>query len=405
VTGTCTENIWIVSRQNLALAARSGQTATILAADPNQTVVSVFSSHNVYLYGLNIAGGWRGIEVGSASQVILEDCTIENNRDHGFGAAETSDISFRGGTIRNNGGDGINVGFHAHVNNWEWGDRQFAIANNLGAGVRVTRASFSSFGPTVIENNGGSGISLNSGATAEMLVWYPTGNVLRGNQFGITLGNQSTITLGGRNLIQDNQLMGLGIWTGSQTTAFTLWDENGSEGVLTIVGHPMYGVNVADRGEASFWGHHLIRNNGTGTSLRAGVGLSGGSHFLTDAAEIYQNGGPGVLVDTNSTVSLWAANVWGNANEGLLAIHQSVAEINSINNMQNNRAGSVACDTSSMILSTAFHAGARPGGVRCLNVEPPGMNPQNTIRPQPPKSKPRAHGMTYQQYRQIANRR
>jgi hypothetical protein len=145
VTGTCTENVAIYGAINLSLGAPFGQTA---ALNGN---LSINSSQNVYLYGLNVTNNsGDGIDVNSSRSVVLNNCTSNGNAQDGLSAGQSSDIAINAmGSFSNNGRYGILAGSNSFVNVVSWAGTT-EISNNQTAGVWMSQANFATLGNTHI---------------------------------------------------------------------------------------------------------------------------------------------------------------------------------------------------------------------------------------------------------------
>src|SRR5713226_884306 len=107
VTGTCHENVAIVDRERLTIAAPFPQTATIVAADPTDNVIFILRSRSIFLRRLVVTGGSIGLFI-VRSEVQMNGSTIQNNTDVGVAVSQMSSLQFAGNAVQNNG-DGITV--------------------------------------------------------------------------------------------------------------------------------------------------------------------------------------------------------------------------------------------------------------------------------------------------------
>jgi hypothetical protein len=140
VTGTCTENVFIGSREFLSIQAAPGQTATINAADQSGIVLQTFTSHNILLIGLVLQGGQNGLLAG-ISDVDVQGCTIQNNSRDGVVVQVGSVLTIENSTIQNNGGNGLTDAAGSSVTLATFPTQRIRILGNAGDGTTSTAAS------------------------------------------------------------------------------------------------------------------------------------------------------------------------------------------------------------------------------------------------------------------------
>lgn len=174
VLSDCVEWLPIFDRQGLTIRAPEGETVTITPPSPSGSVVMVAGSQGIWLKRLVISGGNSGITLYDASEVDIEDCTIENNTGDG--------LRVHGNSIAYFFGDGFP----------DWS----AIRNNGGWGVSVNGSSDIWSMGTTVEGNARGGLILPFGGTA----WISGGMLIRSNgaagepnSAGIYLGVGSTL--------------------------------------------------------------------------------------------------------------------------------------------------------------------------------------------------------------------
>jgi parallel beta helix pectate lyase-like protein len=298
VTGTYNESVALQSQNQLNLGAFYGQTAAITGG------LSVGSSQNIYLYGLNVTNpSGDGISVFESRNVTLDTCTSNGSAGVGLRASGSSDVTITTmGSFDNNANGGINIYSNSMVSVLVWGGG-VDISSNGGPGVYASEGNFLSFGHMTIAGNtvGNAatpafGIDLRGGAHAQIgSVFGP--NLITGNQSGGSwLQENSEISFwfaGYPNVIHSNGPVGVLVGFGSQATFF-----NSAQ----ITGHSSAGVDVYANSQAYFSGANVVQSNGSsGDSRSAGIRVDGNSEAFLRGGDVSQNVGPGVLALINSS--------------------------------------------------------------------------------------------------------
>jgi parallel beta helix pectate lyase-like protein len=283
VTGTCHENVAIIDRERLTIFG--SPTATIVAADPTDTVIFVLRSRSIRLARLVLSGGSFGL-------IVLR-----------------SEVQVNGSTMQNNSAEG----------------------------VAVSQMSSLQFGGNIVQNNGGSGITVNQTSRAVI-----TGGTVQGNAGdGIVVANGSSAPNIGGEIIQNNG--GFGV-IAFHTSAFQLIGStivgNGSTGVrVSETSHgEIAGDIIRNNGAAD------PSSPGGGVVLS-----EGGEAFIDGDNDISNNTGPGVLVMTHGTLSSEGGNtINNNTAEGINLRRQSVGQFFAADTISGNGAANLACDTTSL---------------------------------------------------------
>src|SRR5262249_3279355 len=104
VTSNCTENVNVVGRTQLTIAAAPG-TAKVTAANTNARVLVIVSSQQIFVDGINFSGG-RGVLVENSTDVQLADGTFENSSLQGISLFNSTFDIFNA-TVQNSGRGGI----------------------------------------------------------------------------------------------------------------------------------------------------------------------------------------------------------------------------------------------------------------------------------------------------------
>lgn len=329
VTGPCTENVSLVNRELITIQGPAGGTASIVAANPAATVLQISRSRNIDLRRLVISGGAIGLGVAQSSATV-QGCTIENNTGPGISMANNSTVQL-GGPQSSQAVQVINNGLTTGRN---------AIGVNF---------SFLSIGGnTTVDNNGNAPLNVLGGTLS---VDGTVGeNFFRNNGFGVNIAQGSAAQFTGQNTIQNNGVVGVQVFQ-SSTAVFTSATLAGIPRVTTIEGHEITGVNIVSLGEITFNGPHRIRNNGLGSieARQSGIRVSRASLSMQNGTEISGNFGPGILLDTNSSLSAIDSMISNNSAEGVRVIRQSVAGLTSGNLLSGNGSNGLTCDTTSLV--------------------------------------------------------
>src|SRR5713226_4499523 len=281
VTGTCHENVAIVDRERLTIAAPFPQTATIVAADPTDNVIFVFRSRSIRLVRLVLTGGSEGLFV-SFSEVRMNGSTIQNNTGVGVFASGMSSLQFGGNVVQNNG-DGIIVNQTSRA-----GINGGTVGNNAGSGITLANGSAANIVGETIQNNAGFGV-----ITFHTSAFQLIGSTIVGNgSTGVRVSETSHGEIFG-NIIRNNGAADLsspgGVMLSEGGEAFI-------EGGNDISNNTGPGVLVITHGTLSSEGGNTINNNtAEGVNLRR---QSVGQFFAADT--ISGNGAANLACDTTS---------------------------------------------------------------------------------------------------------
>ena len=372
VTGTCTENVNILNRQRITIEAPAGQTATITSAFPQQSlVVNIAGSRAITLRRLVIRDGYVGLWITRASEVVVQNSTMENNVTQGLRVLESSNVRLESSTITNNGAQGLRVDPNCYVMvGGNSPSLAVLISNNGGDGISADGAKISINGNTTVESNRSVAIRMTGG---RLIVNGNQGeNIFRNNGNGILLGSMSA-SFTGQNTIQNNAVTGVQLVAGNATfNQFVLPD--GTFRVTTIEGHGTSGVTIANTSQLSLSGHHIIRNNGSApvSSNWAGVRVFNNSMLsLGNGVEITGNTGPGILADLHASLLITnPVTITGNSEEGirltlLAGANFLVSTLLPSPSLPPNVISSITCDSSSVLAGDLTGIGT----IDCKNIE------------------------------------
>ncbi len=224
VSGTCNEAVVIDGFDRLTLVGNP--TATVNDPTPttpeleDTTVILITDSDRVGVQGITVNGGAAGITCQAFSVCILRDV-------------------------------------HVH--------------NSVGAGVQYARSSGFIFDNTVIEDNGGNGLTVVNGSNVSVF-GDPVGPIIQDNGFsGVNVTNDShfQLTVG---TVLNNGINGINAQRGSNVNLFGTVTGNGSHGLslssstatiqeATITGNTGNGVRVANLSLARFLGATVSGNS------------------------------------------------------------------------------------------------------------------------------------------------
>jgi hypothetical protein len=137
VAGTCNENVSLYGQNGLNLGAYYGQSAQINGN------LSIYSSQNLYLYGLNVTSSLGdGITIRNSRSIVLDTCASTGNAGTGLLVGGMSDVSVNAsGSFDYNAKGGISIGGNSIVNVGAWAGL-VDISNNGGPGVYASQGDF-----------------------------------------------------------------------------------------------------------------------------------------------------------------------------------------------------------------------------------------------------------------------
>jgi len=342
VKGVCQENVTIKRGGVTLLADPSG--GAISAPDVTSDAVHV-TGDDVTIDGLSVTGGRGGIVASGARRLTLRRCTVRNTQRTGVFFFQAAGGMVDGCTVQNAGRDGIALeGASATVIN-------STISQNTRAGVTVANGSSgrigldaSSGGPAgnVIGPNGSTGLLI-SGASA-----VAAANTISGNgtdpaalfgRAGVTIVNGAQAQLPGGNTISTSA--GAGIFV--RGSALLMGNVNPDLGTVL----------------------NTVSGNGTASASQPGVEL-----FLNSSGDLRNvvvdgNVGNGILVSTNSSMTLNNVTVTNSGRDGIqLVFGSSLFAAPPVSNVVNNAGFGLNClDGESSVFGFVYTFGNGAGDV------------------------------------------
>ncbi len=222
--------------------------------------MSISSSRNIYLYGLNVTNSpTDGITVSDSAAVFLDTCTSSGNSLNGLRAQGMSDVTVLAtGAFNSNGSSGVWSNFNSVVLLNAWAG-PVEMSNNALDGIICEQATCGTLGNTQIKHNGttsGFGVDLVAGATMEFAAYYGPNFVEDNKSGGVSLRERSRLsffTFDQPTIIRRNGPVGVTVGFGSQVTLY-----NNS----IISDHTSAGVDLYANSQAYFVGANKIQRNG-----------------------------------------------------------------------------------------------------------------------------------------------
>ena len=335
VSGNCTENVNIVGRTQLTIAAAPG-TANVTAASPNARVLVIVGSQQIFVDGINFSGG-RGVLVNNSTDVQLGDGTFENS-------------SLQGINVINSTFDIFNA----------------TVQNAVRSGISQSGGALGVDGGVTISHNGRAGISMTTG---HLILSGGDGtpgteNVISNNgSVGVGIANSAEADIGGDNRILANGTTGLQV---IHTSTAIVSDS-------TISGNQGVGVHLGETSHGEF-GNMTITGNGAtaaggGGGIESGSGAAGGMEvvensdmFIDGAVNVSNNLATGIFVSESSVLSSLGGNtVNNNAGDGFLAEGLALVHFFGADTATGNTKAPLECDTTSLLLGDS----AGLGGTKC----------------------------------------
>jgi hypothetical protein len=309
VSGTCTENIVIVGRTDLAIFGNPS--ATIKAANPNGRVLSIFNSQRVGVSNNITFDGGRGIAVISTPLAEFDAITVQNSGGIGVTSIDSL-VHLSNATIKNSVRSGISIGGGTF-----YLDGGVTVTNNGRVGVAVLT------GHLIL--NGGDGTP-------------GTENIVSNNaNVGVEVASSAEADIGADNRITGN---------GGKWGLLVL---NGSSIVMTdgaISSNTGLGVHCGGTSHCEFGGNtHINSNAGGGIEVveHSDASLDGGN-------DISGNTGIGVLVDQSSSLtSLGGNTINNNTDDGVVVNTLSVIKFAATDTITGNGNLALECNNGSLV--------------------------------------------------------
>lgn len=334
VSGNCTENVNIIGRTQLTIAAAPG-TANVTAGNPNARVLLIINSQQIFVDGINFSGG-RGILVNNSADVQLADGTFQNS-------------SLQGISIVNSTFDIFNA----------------TVQNAVRSGISQSGGALGVDGGVTITHNGRAGISM---ITGHLLLSGGDGtpgteNVISNNgSVGVSIANSAEADIGGDNRILANGTTGLQV---IHTSTAIVSD-------TTISGNQGVGVHIGETSHGEF-GNMTVTGNGAaaagGGGIESGSGAAGGMEvvensdmFIDGAVNVSDNLATGIFVSESSVLSSLGGNtVNNNSGDGFLVQGLALVHFFGADTATGNTKAPLECDTTSLLVGDS----AGLGGTKC----------------------------------------
>ena len=335
----------------LTIRAGSGE-APVIQADSSGIGIQVAGLQNVLLQGLQISGGYNGIELLQPYPTVplsatVDSCTISGAASDGLFIDGGGTIDITNSTIQNSSGAGIDSGYYAPTYDYNKGTQlaviNSTIQNNSSDGldayysnVQILNSAFST--------NYGYGVNLQtstgtvSGNTISQNQYYEDqyGDIYYGDALQIYDGNINA----NNNLSTQNTGAGLVI-TGSVGPTAQI-----SGNTMTSNGD--YGI-YSDLSLSVLVDGNFIDNNFGGTIFAAAANALLTNNIIAGSTDASYGEGSGVEIYTGSNARLVNDTIYGNALYGVLSDSgASVSVANSIvsSNGSGNLGGSIAPQSS-----------------------------------------------------------
>jgi len=309
VSGTCTENVVVVNRTDLAIFGNP--TATIVAANPNGRVLSIFDSLRVGVSNNITFNGGRGIAINTTPRADFDAITVQNSGSIGITSIDSL-VHLSNSSVTTSARSGISVGGGTFY---------------LDSGVNVT-------------NNGRSGVSA---ATAHLILnggdgTPGTANVISHNgTVGVALFNSAEGDVNGDNQITFNGTFGAEVF---HTSTLSM-----SDGIINS--NTGIGVHCGETSHCEWSGVTQIDSNGGG-----GIEITDHSDAYIDGGiDISSNTGVGVMVSLSSLLnSLGGNTINNNTDDGVVVDTLSVLKFAANDTITGNGKLALECDNGSLVV-------------------------------------------------------
>ncbi len=320
-----------------------------------------------------------GIDLSGSTGGVLDSIMDLANQGAGLNLTLGAEASVGNLAVSGNGSDGIEVTASEIVLT------NATVVGNAGIGISLTglnNAGGINSGPTLIgvtvQSNKGGGIYVVNDTVGGSIAASTIGGSTAGqgnSVFGLSLINSPNVTIGGSGamLIQGNGGVGISLAT-SDGVVIT--------GVDFVVGNGGDGIDIASSTGVHIDGATIVDDAGSGIGLTAG---SNGASIT--GSTISGNLGDGVTSSASSNLNLGGASgagltISGNLGTGI-AIYAGEEIAIAGDTIQTNRAGGIALDAVSGVISSSTIGGTTPNlgnvgfgiaiaqspGVSLLNVQ------------------------------------
>jgi len=181
VSGTCNENV-VVTADLERITLDGGGTATINGGSSTKPNTVTVAAKDVTIRGFTITGGGHGVSVQDGGFAVIDANTIQSVGKNGIVVFRNSTARITNNTIQNNPSGGINVGHTSSALigfTGPPGDRESepnVIQSNGGPGIQVVRGSSAQIFSNIIQNNVSHGVLVDRNSQAEVAACSITGN-------------------------------------------------------------------------------------------------------------------------------------------------------------------------------------------------------------------------------------
>ena len=336
VKGTCHEYLDI-TEDDVTIQGGTYQAPT--PSDPSKNIIWVRGARRVLITGVTVTGGWNGIAAYQGASLTLDgNSNISGAANNGVVSSFGSSVIVNSSTIHENfqGATATDNAAIVVTNSY--------IQNNTGTGVVVVRSSSARIGQNVvgvpmkswITDNQGSGVYI--GRSSNGII---DGNIIENNiGSGVSIEGASATVI--NNSIQYNGANGIDVY-GAGHARIGITDVGGY-GKNSIENNGRDGVKISD-GSNAFVLANDIKNNGQGVN-RNGIGIYRGTCGLIGDNTIQGNGGHGVSISEGTLFQ--GQGDWpfmpgpdlitGNSRSGILGWNGSSLDIRNVtitNNTEN----------------------------------------------------------------------
>jgi hypothetical protein len=328
ISGTCTETVVMTDRERITFHGP----ATVIGAGTQPAFV-IRSGHALTLRDNLVTRGLSAaISIGNNAEVTLRGVTAENSNNFALDVFGGASVSL--------GGPGILDAV--------------TLRNSVG-GMRCESCIAFLGGFVTIENHTGAGLVIEGGRVEGFgqRPASPSGPVqggpilIRNNALnGVSVSNRGVFELARLNSIQNNGLSGIILNDGSANLIGSFTPDGTPMGT-TIEGNQRNAASVLFNSTLRAQGPNVFQNNGNASvPFSGGISATHSSMVFLTGGSITGSVGPGVALDSLSTLRLDAMSISGNSAEAVRLLHGSLLESIANNTIP---ALSVTCDGTSIV--------------------------------------------------------
>ena len=325
--GTYNESI-AFDKKNIALNG-AGKASTFIVGNNTSATVNVFGAR-LDIANLTIKNGNPGL--GGTSANIRCTNTVVQNSPQGIAINSNSFLDFQNGSIKSNGGNGINLWQNSSVN-----IGNSTISQNAG-GINAGMSSSVTINGSTISQNGSSGIFLGGASSGNI----NSSTISQHTWVGINVGGASNADIWNSTL-SGNQMAGIFVSSSSSASLQS----------STVSGNTQNGVYVDQQASLRLNGGNKITANGTKQQDSAIVVMKNSMitiqrnnpSFAMDSITL--NSGRGISGTENSIVFMLDGIVDNNGSDGVSLSSDALGSFTASTTITNNKGWGVYCDYSS----------------------------------------------------------